>query len=377
MINELYIKRFYKDKFVGFIQSTNDSFGSLEKSKKIEWLLSLDVFYNIEIGDNKNIEYKDLKEDDNFKIEVFNQDRTEKIFETEIKYFQKYNNINHYINDLYYYGNKLNIKDLLLNNIDDYCNLDYSFKPKHYNFFGIGKIYYGVELEIACNSVKNYDLLFSNLIKKDLLKDNKTILKDDNSIRGNNATEIVTAPHTRIELNKIINDICKIFDNFESGARGHNVGGMHIHCSLASIKEKTIINLLRFFFNRENAQKIIKIAQRNDTQYADLYDINKVINQQDLLEIMADINSKKPFKKIKNNDRYSALNFTENTLEFRIFNSNLKFERLMKNIDMVESILKFCSLNIFETDYMSFENFIFKSRKYKYLKDYIKFLNEE
>lgn len=324
-------------------------------------LCELDIFKYIAI---------DLfKQDYVFEIEITtisNNPNTYRIFS---KAFRYYNNEIYFSNDLYFYENKIYVKqEFLLNTKFD--NLQYNFKPK-YDYLQSNVIYYGFELEISCGSLNNYNLLYRSLIDKDLLKDNKIILKDDGSIQGENTVEIVTAPLSRIELNKIINELNIIFKKFENGARGHNVGGMHIHCSLAPINSKSILNLLRFMFNTNNISSFYKVAQRTCERFAD-FDMKRVINQQDLLDFVAGDN-----KKIKNSDRYSAINFTDNTIEFRIFNSSLRKERLLKNLDFVEATIQFIKSKNFSKDFQDFKNFLQNSKKYKYLKEFIKYMNEE
>ena len=51
-------------------------------------------------------------------------------------------------------------------------------------------------------------------------------------------------------------------------------------------------------------------------------------------------------------------------------------ERLLKNINFVESILSFISSKDYTENNKDFKSFVNKSRKYKYLKEFIKYLNE-
>ena len=233
-------------------------------------------------------------------------------------------------------------------------------------------MYYVFELEISCGNEIDFNYLYKSLIEKDLLKGNKVILKNDGSIRGNCCVEIVTAPHGRKEINDLVSELFTIFKGFQSGAKGHNMGGMHIHCSLAPLSSKHILNLIRFMFNDSNTAEFNKVAQRSCAEYA-AFNIDRVFNQQELLDFISG-----ETKKIKNSNRYSAINFTDNTVEFRIFNSSLRDDRILKNLDFVEACLNFVKNKSFSKDFEVFRKFVLNnSRKYKYLKSYIQYSNEE
>ena len=165
--------------------------------------------------------------------------------------------------------------------------------------------------------------------------------------------------------------LTKIFSKFDNTANGHNKGGMHIHCSYNKLNNKKVLKLINFIYSRENENFICQIAQRRSNSYFN-FDLNSVCSSTDLINLSL----KKDFK-IKNNNRYGALNFTNDTIEFRIFNSNLRKERILKNLNFVESILSFIASKYYSNSYIDFEKYIMKNKKHKYLKDFVKYLNEQ
>ena len=71
--------------------------------------------------------------------------------------------------------------------------------------------------------------------------------------------------------------------------------------------------------------------------------------------------------------RYTALNMTRHTLEFRIFNSSLRYDRVLKNAEFVCSLFEFTKTDnpMYVKDYLNW----LKDNSEEY-KELIDFLNE-
>lgn len=99
---------------------------------------------------------------------------------------------------------------------------------------------FGFELEISCGSESNLQFLIKSLIEQDLLRNDEIILKKDNSIQGAYPVEIITAPNNIKRTYELAIQLSDIFKKFDGTAKGHNMGGMHIHCSYSIDNIKTL-----------------------------------------------------------------------------------------------------------------------------------------
>lgn len=317
----------------------------------------------------ENLDCSDIDLNKCFNIHI--RDWQDRVIDFDLFAYRKYNDVCYTGKDILIYENTLCSKQEVLDlseNNPDKCILSYNFKPRYKIK---NKMNFGFELEISCGISSNLKTLIVELVNENLLGDDKIILKSDSSITGQNSVEIVTAPVSIKEIYNIAIKLSDIFKKFDNTAKGHNVGGMHIHCSHLNNNIK-VLRLINFIFNNDNYDFLTKISQRNSNRFCE-YDITKVADIQEII----DLSLSKKNKKFYNNDRYAALNFTKNTIEFRIFNSNLRRERLLKNLNFVEAILSFISSKKYTKYATNFEEFVNKSRKYKYLKDFIKYSNEQ
>ena len=194
-------------------------------------------------------------------------------------------------------------------------------------------IYYGFEIEVSGNREYAEEA------------DNKlcgcAVLMDDGSVEG---FEIVTDPMTKKyyynSFMSILEDTMEYLK--QNNFKGHDAGGIHIHVS-----ENACNNWegIRTLLNYNNIDLWLKLTQRKEDklqQYASLYS--------------EQFNGK--------NTRYQALNYDSrtDTFEFRIFNSNLRIERITKNFEIVLSLIDFANDNII-TNYTDIKRYI------KFVKD--------
>lgn len=190
--------------------------------------------------------------------------------------------------------------------------------------------YYGLEIEVAGNKTKAKDFL-------DIFPDNHVYLTYDSSVDG---FEITTHPMTYDYLHTIFKaPLQKAMDYLRhNNFKGYNEGGVHIHISKTNITSVQYALLHVLIYNNRDSQQanqLLTITQRLDSNlkyYADPYtSLNKLelFNEALLLH---------------KGEKYTAINnLHPNTYEFRIFNSNLRIDRIFKNIEFVQALLDFTS----------------------------------
>ena len=186
------------------------------------------------------------------------------------------------------------------------------------------KLTLGLEIEVEGNT--EFAEGFMERVDNDLI-----YLEKDGSVEG---FEIITQPMTRKYATEVFKDkIAKGF-NFlkENDFRGHNAGGIHIHVANYGDTRLAVYRLKRLLYNLDSKQQslFLKLTQRtkNDLiQWAD----NQVPFDMSI-----------EYACLQGN-RYESLNLDDRTgtLEFRIFNSNLRVERILKNIEMVYALLDY------------------------------------
>lgn len=198
----------------------------------------------------------------------------------------------------------------------DYSGVhSYSYKPSPI-FYGKGRYHFGIELE--CNFTDMGSAI------EELNQHDEIYLKEDSSVNG---IEIVSHPMTLKYFHDNILPAIRICAK-EHGGKAHNVGGIHVHIGRDRFKD--------------------------DLQFSNFYDL--VNNYVDFTEIIAQrsiqawsainpYNGEKSLKDTYNYNsigRYSAININNmHTIELRIFNSNLRRDRILKNLEYVHALLDF------------------------------------
>lgn len=254
---------------------------------------------------------------------------------------------------------------------------DYCFKPIP-NFLDVPpedtNEYFGLEAEYenedaydddnCVYDAKNFLEIFDDENGKEVY------IKHDGSADG---FEIVTHPMTR-------NYIYQIFkEKFEKGLkylrendyRGHNKAGIHIHISKEAINPKQLKGMIALLYSKNKTSQNfwLKVSQRQSCELRQWASINRndlIINK--YTKRMLDEGGKPPI----GNKRYMAINnLPDNTTEIRLFNSNLRIERVMKNFEVVFSLLDFTATDKLPkvTNYV---DFVIKNRdRYKYFADFL------
>lgn len=217
---------------------------------------------------------------------------------------------------------------------------DYNYKPSPV-FFGNGKRYLGVELEIDKGG---HDDDNARLIANTANRDERRIyIKHDGSL--NDGMEIVTHPMT---LDYHINEMpwLDVLDEAVSlGYLSHKTStcGLHVHINRDSFGEtrdeqEGCISRVLFFVERF-WQELLKFSRRTESQiarWAARYGI-----KDDPKSTMD--NAKKNYS-----GRYTCVNLTNyNTIEFRIFRGTLKYNTLIATLQLVNRI---CDISVTMTD---------------------------
>lgn len=208
------------------------------------------------------------------------------------------------------------------------------------------KEYFGFEIEVeGCISyAKQFLETFDDTKEEDLY------LKRDGSVDG---FEIVTHPMTRKWFYKKFMPKMEKGLAFlkEKGFRGHNRAGIHIHVSdgAVSLDQYKKLLLLLYPDNEKVYKKWLAITQRHDDkmrQWSSMKLSSPEYNRKRKKDGFEEIESRKRSSIQGKPDiartRYTAMNMENSaTIEFRIFNSNIRPERIIKNAQVIFSLLDF------------------------------------
>lgn len=252
---------------------------------------------------------------------------------------------NSYCNDCYYdyyftcddCGGIYHIDDLNRAGDSNYCNdcinqhnviKEYGYTPDMNFLNDISEnLYYGFELEVSGDEdyAKDYLEHFDD-------DEQEIFLTYDSSIGC--GFEITSQPMTYNYFKKCFEKRFADSLNFlrKRGFTSHNVGGLHIHTSRKAWTNKQLAQLHGIMYGNDNdINTWLQITQR--TEYS--------------LEQWASMrNNTASFEALQHGialkcDRYTAINFTNSTVEFRIFNGNLRIERFLKNLECVKALYDF------------------------------------
>ena len=190
------------------------------------------------------------------------------------------------------------------------------------------KLTLGLEIEVA--GYAEFAEGFMERVDNDLI-----YLERDGSVDG---FEIITQPMTRQYVTELFEGkIVKGFDFLkENNFKGHDAGGIHIHVGLPYDNEldfmSCLLKLKKLLYNLSPRMQdlLLLITQRksdNLKRWSNNTYCRKLTLQNCALQ----------------GNRYELLNIDNRTktLEFRMFNSNLRTERIMKNIEVVLSLLDY------------------------------------
>lgn len=230
---------------------------------------------------------------------------------------------------------------------------DHGYKPSPIFFpkKGLpGTRYYGIELEVEGEDKPHEDM--AENINSDYL-----YCKQDGSLVD--GFEIVSHPATFKELTK--GNSCfeqweETLDNLrKKGYTSYDKGtcGMHIHVSKSSLSSLTIYKMLTFF--KKYKGFILYVSQRGEMGKLDSWSKIRDENNRDLIYCAR--------RKYLSN-RYTAINLQpDNTVEIRIFRGSLRLDRFLKNVEFIDSIIKFLEQSDIESTIENYVSYVSDNRK--------------
>lgn len=220
---------------------------------------------------------------------------------------------------------------------------NYGYKPDPV-FFGESSYYFGIEIECEPKNIETCELA----------EDVEPVmyLKEDGSLNYD-GVEIVSHPMSFDYIHK------EMDWNFLDNVKGWiNNYGIHIHICRKAFKNQFHIEKVINFFAKE-PDFINAIAQRNSDRWAKIQKKKGIGNKR---------------------GRYNAINqMCSNTIEFRIFQTSCRKDRVLKNIQFVDAVVNYCRKPILinEMSKKSFELYVSENKdKYPELLAYIATIND-
>lgn len=239
------------------------------------------------------------------------------------------------------------------------------YTENEYNDYISDKMTLGLEIEVAGHV--DFAEGFMDKVDNDLI-----YLEKDSSVDG---FEIITQPMTRQYATELFEDkISKGFEFLkEHNFKGHNAGGIHIHVRLPYDNSEFmsyILKLKKLLYNLPpHMQNLLLLISQRKSDELERWSNNKYYRKMTLQNCMSQDN------------RYELLNMDSRTctLEFRMFNSNLRTERIMKNIEVVLSLLDYVetyyTIGMYDKNLFTWLDYVQRNKeKYPNL---VRFMNEE
>lgn len=218
----------------------------------------------------------------------------------------------------------------------------YNWKPRGI-FYDVGgptedrdKLFYGFELEVSGSHRHAPDFL-SFFNDTNFGHENSVYLKSDCSIREG-GFEIVTHPMTMEYIKETFVNTLKpaLNDLRKKKFKGHNYGGMHVHISRDMVTYRQWDKMTQMLSDDDNEQAWLFLTQRKKNQLDQWANLKCRMSTSE-----NDLKYRYENKYAMANGRYTAINATPNTIEFRIFNSNLRIERVLKNLEICQAMYDF------------------------------------
>lgn len=214
--------------------------------------------------------------------------------------------------------------------------------------------YFGFELEVSGD--RCYADEFADMTSD-------VVLMNDGSIIDG-GFEIVTQPMTRKYFREEFRPEFEKSLKFlkERGFEGHNKGGMHIHISAEVLSKRQLAQMAEVLYGDEDDRNIwLCLSQRHQDKmerWSSMtnkdYSFEEIVNSEDEMPHISDA-------------RYTALNrdTRTHTYEIRIFNSNIRIERVMKNMECVFALIDYTKQeerSVYKANTRGFLNFVKEHR---------------
>jgi len=215
----------------------------------------------------------------------------------------------------------------------------------------------GVELELDTRDSYAEDIAATLISETDFGEFG--ICKEDGSVSG---PELVTLP-ADLAAHRAMPwaEWCRILRPI---ARGHYGGGngIHIHYNRRALSALALGKILVFMNSPRNLDFLTIIAQRD-----------VATNQWCTPKADTKITEGRQFR---SDERYSVVNVTPSTAEFRLFNASLMPDRILKNLEFVDAICTYCknyaSMQDAALHWSAFVDWLSTRRKiYPHLVDFI------
>jgi hypothetical protein len=178
-----------------------------------------------------------------------------------------------------------------------------------------GTRYFGIEIEVLATDLRQRKHLTAQSTALPWL-----VCSRDGSLDDARGVEIVTAPHSFEAMRaRFRKGEGKAWREWLRDASGHNHPecGIHIHVTRSTLTPETIGRLRSFLFKSVNSAFLDIVSQRVSNRYC--------------------------VRSVAGESRYEALNVVgEYTIEFRLFRSNTRCDRIIKNLEFVQSLIEFC-----------------------------------
>lgn len=239
-------------------------------------------------------------------------------------------------------------------------NMDCNINNKEV-IYGTKKPYLGVELEVECNDLENANNIKSRVVDSLMNKNKWALCKEDPSLNKKTGFEIATAPML-IDEHKEKWEKSFFSEDFINGLKqfSHNAG-MHVHLNRNSLSYIGLARLIYLIYGQKENKYFIQIlAERKPNLYWNL-------SPKDIEEYMEMNNIR--------HDRNEALNLkNRNTVEFRMFASNISKKSIYKNIEFVAAAQQFCNNELFTLPtWENFMSWVFQHEsEYPYLSSFLK-----
>lgn len=179
---------------------------------------------------------------------------------------------------------------------------------------------FGVELEIEPRGHSSQSEILQALPSR-----NDYFCKEDGSL--NAGVEIVTVPMT-LEQHREVFDwrgvLAPLLPLAMSGSRTQRCG-MHIHVNRGALSNLTLAKMYLFINEPANLRLMELLAQRSNNRWAAMQK-----------KTWGDCKGPEYYRSA---GRYQALNLTRNTAELRLFRGTIRYDRVMKNIEVAHSLV--------------------------------------
>ena len=229
--------------------------------------------------------------------------------------------------------------------------------------------FFGAEIELGnCSNPNRYARQFLNIMNGEKAESN-VYLKSDCSIVGG-GFECVTKPMTRNYIyDEFASKLVEGMSYLDSvGFKGHNHGGIHIHVSKNAFTDSQVARIVPLVFTRtdDDVDFWLILTQRQKEnllqwgcpQESQLSSGNKDVTARQITS--GNINWKNGLA----NGRRCAMNIqsTAQTVEFRIFNSSTKVDRILERYEVIFSLMDFGKTDI-AVSHINYLKFIAQNKK--------------